>query len=109
MAWRLLDSVQPNEGNCDRQIHGHQVGCSGTLKRGYCMSPRDEQEPQDFQKMCKQAERDHEARKLVVLIERVRHQLEKRERSAGRAVESPKPPVAAISARVPSRSSFFER
>ena len=28
--------------------------------------------PQDIQKMCKQAERDHEAKKLVVLMERLK-------------------------------------
>jgi hypothetical protein len=31
--------------------------------------------PQDFQKMCKQAERDHESKKLVVLMERVKRQI----------------------------------
>lgn len=74
------------------------------------MSPREEQRPQDFHKMCKQAERDHESRKLVVLIERVKRQL--REQTVGAHVELPKPPVAALSAaglsRTPSRS-FFER
>lgn len=76
------------------------------------MRHRDEQ-PQDFQKMCKQAERDHESKKLVVLMERVKRQLERRERILGVEVESPKPPAAAVAGgglpRVPSRSSFFER
>jgi hypothetical protein len=71
------------------------------------------EQPQDFQKMCKQAERDHESKKLVVLIERVKRQLENRERAPGVQVESPKPPVPAVTAgglpRMPSRSSFFER
>ena len=71
------------------------------------------EQPQDFQKMCKQAERDHESKKLVVLIDRVKRQLENRDRATGVQVESPKPPVAAISGgglqRTPSRSSFFER
>jgi hypothetical protein len=71
------------------------------------------EQPQDFQKMCKQAERDHESKKLVVLIERVKRQLENRERAPGVQVESPKPPVPAVSGgalqRMPSRSSFFER
>ena len=46
--------------------------------------------PQDFQQMCKQAERDHEAKKLVVLMERVKKQIANREIS-GLPVESPKP------------------
>ncbi|MBZ5679695.1 MAG: hypothetical protein LAO24_06290 [Acidobacteriia bacterium] len=76
------------------------------------MTHRDEQRPQDFHKMCKQAERDHESRKLVVLIERVKRQLLEREQASGLQVDSPKPPVAAISPgalpRISSRS-FFER
>ena len=63
--------------------------------------------------MCKQAERDHESKKLVVLIERVKRQLENRDRSPGVQVESPKPPLPAVSGgglqRIPSRSSLFER
>ena len=39
------------------------------------MTQRAAHAPQDFQKMCKQAERDHESKKLVVLIERVKRQL----------------------------------
>lgn len=50
--------------------------------------------PQDFKKMCLQAERDHESRKLVLLLERVKKQIASRE-NAG--VESPKPPVGAAS------------
>ena len=34
--------------------------------------------PQDFQKMCKQAERDHEAKKLVFLMERLKRQMAER-------------------------------
>ena len=69
--------------------------------------------PQDFQKMCKQAERDHEAKKLVVLMERVKRQLAERDNPAFR-VESPKRPITAIDSdsslmRVPSRTSLFER
>jgi hypothetical protein len=75
------------------------------------MTQRAAHPPQDFQKMCKQAERDHESKKLVVLIERVKRQLE--ERGTG-SVTLPKPPLAAIvserlRSRVPSRSSIFER
>ena len=39
--------------------------------------------PQDFQKMCKQAERDHESKKLVVLMERVKRQIAERENPSG--------------------------
>ncbi len=61
--------------------------------------------PQDLQKMCKQAERDQESKKLAVLIERVKQQIAEREhpgkkhpaQDAGRAV------------RLPSRSVPFER
>jgi hypothetical protein len=68
---------------------------------------------QDFQRMCKQAERDHESRKLVVLIERVKRQIAERENSE-QGVDSPKPPATAISEasrvlRLPSRLAPFER
>ena len=69
------------------------------------------EQAQDFQKMCKQAERDHESKQLVVLIERVKRQLDNREQAP--EVQSPKPRVAAVTAgglpRTLSRSSFFER
>ena len=70
----------------------------------------DDQQPQDVQKMCKQAERDHESRKLAVLMERVKRQLREREHSPGAQVNLPKPPAAAwsVMGRVPTRS-FFER
>jgi hypothetical protein len=69
--------------------------------------------PQDFQKMCKQAERDHEAKKLVVLMERVRKQIAARQDPDMRVV-SPKPPVTTMPVdtglfRLPSRSAPFER
>ncbi|MGA1985295.1 MAG: hypothetical protein ABSG72_03410 [Candidatus Sulfotelmatobacter sp.] len=35
--------------------------------------------PHDFQKMCKQAEREHESKKLVLLMERVKRQIAERE------------------------------
>jgi hypothetical protein len=66
--------------------------------------------PQDFQKMCKQAERDHEAKKLVVLMERVKRQIAERQDSS--LPESAKHPVTTIktdSSRLPSRSVPFER
>ena len=69
--------------------------------------------PQDFQKMCKQAERDHESKKLVVLMERVKRQIAERENPALK-VEAGKRPVAGMSgdsgfSRLPSRSAPFER
>ena len=74
------------------------------------MSHLEEQRSQDFHKMCKQAERDHESRKLVALIERVKRQLLEQEQMTGIRVESPKPPMAAIGPdelpRMPRRSSF---
>jgi len=75
------------------------------------MTQRATHPPQDFQKMCKQAERDHESKKLVVLIERCKRQLE--ERGTG-TVALPKSPIAVLvpdqlRLRVPSRSSIFER
>ena len=71
--------------------------------------------PQDFQKMCKQAERDHESKKLVVLMERVKRQIAECEnRRRGLILEYS--PVSARTAgpdsgsmRLPSRSVPFER
>ncbi len=68
--------------------------------------------PQDFQKMCKQAERDHESKKLVVLMERVKKQIAERENP--NLTERSKRPALAMGAdsgllRVPSRSAPFER
>jgi hypothetical protein len=65
--------------------------------------------PHDFQKMCKQAEREHESRKLVVLMERVKRQIAEREkpdRGAG------KPAMTAGGSellRLPSRLAPVER
>jgi hypothetical protein len=75
------------------------------------MTQRETHPPQDFQKMCKQAERDHESKKLVVLIERVKRQLQERGTAP---VTAPKPPLAVmisdgLQTRMPSRSSIFER
>jgi hypothetical protein len=70
--------------------------------------------PQDFQKMCKQAERDHESKKLVVLMERVKRQIAERE-NPGLMTERSMAPVKAISGdpglsrRLPSRSAPFDR
>jgi len=69
--------------------------------------------PQDFQKMCDQAERDHESKKLIILLNRVKKQIAARE-DAAPSVESPKRPAAVLSdalssLRPPSRSAPFER
>ena len=69
--------------------------------------------PQDFQKMCKQAERDHEAKKLVVLMERVKRQIAAQE-EATTQTDAPKRPVTAMPAnsrlsRPRDRSASFER
>ncbi len=69
--------------------------------------------PQDFQKMCKQAERDHESKKLVVLMERVKRQIAERE-NPGLMGEASKASTKATSShsgglRLPSRSAPFER
>jgi len=75
------------------------------------MTQRAAHAPQDFQKMCKQAERDHETKKLIVLMERVKRQLQEH---ATEPVTAPKPPMAVLISgrlRAPatSRSSIFER
>ena len=62
--------------------------------------------PQDFQKMCKQAERDQESKKLVSLMERVKRQIAER--------SHPGPAHAAVgsdsgSVRLPIRSVPLER
>ena len=69
--------------------------------------------PQDFQKMCKQAERDHESKKLLVLMERVKRQIAERE-SPGSILVLESPSARATGAdsgvmRLPSRSVPFER
>jgi hypothetical protein len=65
---------------------------------------RETQPSQDFQKMCKQAERDHESRKLEVLIERVKRQLAERKEGVPGTPRKPSTPVL-----VPSRAAVFER
>ena len=68
--------------------------------------------PQDFQRMCEQAERDHESRKVVVLLARVKKQIAAR-RDPAFDVDSPKPPATAVSEadvlQMPARSAPFER
>lgn len=69
--------------------------------------------PQDFQKKCIQAERDHETRKLLVLLDRVKKQIAHRDSSVPH-VDGPKRPVAALPIdsapfRLPMRPAPFER
>lgn len=65
--------------------------------------------PQDFKRMCKQAERDHEARKLVVLMERVKRQIAERSSTDDR-MAPPLPSTASDSLlRLPMRRAPFER
>lgn len=49
--------------------------------------------PQDFQKMCKQAERDHEEKKLIVLMDRLRRQIAARQVPSS-PIDSAKRPMA---------------
>jgi len=68
--------------------------------------------PQDVQKMCKQAERDQESKKLVFLMQRVKRQIAERSNSGVKA-EAGKRSVAANSdsgsVRLPIRSVPLER
>ena len=77
------------------------------------MTSRVSYAPQDFQKMCDQAERDHESKKLIVLLERVKKQIAARD-NPPRELESHKPPIGVLSidaspSKPPSRSALFER
>ena len=68
--------------------------------------------PQDFQKMCKQAERDHEEKKLGELMERVKRQIAERENRGLKAVGTKNSGGAETDSgllRRPSRSAPFER
>jgi hypothetical protein len=67
--------------------------------------------PQDFQKMCKQAERDHESKKLVVLINRVKQQIAERENPDLKTMTAKTDADGGdwVSARLPSRTVPFER
>jgi hypothetical protein len=65
--------------------------------------------PQDFKRMCEQAERDHEAKRLIVLLERVKRQIAERDKS-----ESAKRPASAVAhdsglLQMGRRSAPFER
>jgi len=63
--------------------------------------------PQDFRRMCEHAERDHESKRLIILMERVKRQLAER---AG-DMESAKRPVMSDSQvlQMSTRSTPFDR
>lgn len=61
--------------------------------------------PQDLQKMCKQAERDQESKKLAVLMERVRRQIAERENPSLKKQKA----SDSVVLRLPSRSVPLER
>jgi len=65
--------------------------------------------PQDFQQMCKQAERDHESKKLVVLMERVKRKIAERDNPAGGTQPQPTSIQDSGLMRLPSRSVPLER
>ena len=69
--------------------------------------------PQDFQKMCKQAERDHETKKLALLMERVKRQIAERSSSGQSHPDHSNgtvtPMDADTSLRLPNRSVPLER
>jgi hypothetical protein len=53
--------------------------------------------PQDFRRMHEQAERDHESRRLIVLIERVKRQIAQRDQTGAGIESSKRPMTAAVS------------
>ena len=67
--------------------------------------------PQDFQKMCKQAERDHEAKKLVFLMERLKRQMAERSNPGFKTETGQRPATTSDSGvvRLPIRSVPLER
>lgn len=90
------------------QVSGDRIGyVFSSYKDHSPMTNRVTYAPQDFQKMCKQAERDHESKKLTVLIDRVKKQIAERENPDLKAetVE----PVGSGASRLPSRTVPFER
>ena len=99
------------------------------MYRPYSGSPADSRPSQDVESQLRglsqdfatsfntgnydQAERDHESKKLIILLNRVKKQIAARE-DGTQSVESPKRPVAVLSgdfgsSRLPSRSAPFER
>jgi hypothetical protein len=68
--------------------------------------------PQDFEKKCKQAEREHEARKLELLLEKVKKQIEHRKDPTQKKVDASKPALMSVrngTTSLASRSVVFER
>lgn len=63
--------------------------------------------PQDFQKMCEQAERDQETKRLVILIERVKRQIA--ERKSGELGRRPATTARTSLITMGRRSAPFER
>ena len=72
------------------------------------MTTRVSYAPQDFQKMCKQAERDHESKKLVTLMDRVKRQIAERQHP-GIKTEGTNSEGNTSKLRLPSRTVPFER
>jgi hypothetical protein len=95
----------------DWQIAVHRVDYA-FLTRGKLPMTNNVVPAQDFEKKCKQAEREHEARKLEMLLERVKKQIERRSDPTQKKVDVPKSPLLAMSngiSRLRSRSVIFER
>jgi hypothetical protein len=67
--------------------------------------------PRDFQKMCKQAERDEESKKLIVLMERVKRQIAEREKHGDSLDVSQSSSAGgdSVHLRLPGRSVPLER
>jgi len=65
--------------------------------------------PQDFEKMCEQADRDHESRKLLKLMERVKRQIAEREKSGVKPQPQPMPAQQPVAMKLPNRPAPFER
>lgn len=74
------------------------------------MTNRVSYSPQDFEKKCKQAERDHEERKLAVLLEKVKRQIADRDGPEG-PEGSQKRPLMAVNGGMAGlrRGVVFER
>jgi hypothetical protein len=96
------------------QVSGDRLGYAFSLVTRITlpMTNRVAYAPHDFQKMCKQAERDHESKKLVLLMERVKRQIAARQNPGARG-EASRPPIGATGVesglRLPSRSVPLER
>lgn len=98
----------------DCQTEGDSLGYAFSKTGAYSsMTNRVTYAPQDFQKMCKQAERDHETRKLVLLMERVKKQIADRDSRGQNAEAVGKTNLTEFGRdaglRLPSRSVPLER